>query len=99
MFPFAPHLGAEVYELLTGRWVWEDPWPDADPDMLLADTFELENVLLVSALNTSDALSEVLHAVSAVTRVVAAFDNEREFLALIHARKQEVDCRPPPQYR
>ncbi len=41
MFPFAPHLGSEVYELLTGRRVWEDPWPDADPDMLLADTFEL----------------------------------------------------------
>ncbi len=41
MFPFAPHLGAEVYEQLTGRRVWEDPWPDADSDMLQADTFEL----------------------------------------------------------
>ncbi len=41
VFPFAPHLGAEVYELLTGRRVWEEPWPDAEPDMLQADTFEL----------------------------------------------------------
>jgi leucyl-tRNA synthetase len=41
MFPFAPHLGAEVYEQLTGRRVWEEPWPDADPDMLQAETFEL----------------------------------------------------------
>jgi leucyl-tRNA synthetase len=41
IFPFAPHLGAEVYEQLTGRRVWEDPWPDADPEMLLADTFQL----------------------------------------------------------
>jgi leucyl-tRNA synthetase len=41
VFPFTPHLGAEVYELMTGRRVWEDPWPDADPDMLQADTFEL----------------------------------------------------------
>ena len=41
MFPFAPHLGAEAYEMLTGRRVWEEPWPDADPDMLQADTFEL----------------------------------------------------------
>jgi leucyl-tRNA synthetase len=41
VFPFAPHLGAEVYALLTGRRVWEEPWPDADRDMLLADTFEL----------------------------------------------------------
>ena len=41
LFPFAPHLGAEVYEQLTGRRVWEEPWPDADPAMLQADTFEL----------------------------------------------------------
>jgi leucyl-tRNA synthetase len=41
VFPFAPHLGAEVYERLTGRRVWEEPWPDAAPEMLLTDTFEL----------------------------------------------------------
>ncbi len=41
VFPFAPHLGAEAYEMLTGRWVWEEPWPDPDPDMLQAETFEL----------------------------------------------------------
>ena len=41
MFPFAPHLAAEVYERLTGLRVWEEPWPDADPEMLAADTFEL----------------------------------------------------------
>ena len=41
LFPFAPHLGAEVYERLTGQRVWEQPWPEADPAMLAADTFEL----------------------------------------------------------
>src|SRR5207253_7917454 len=41
VFPFAPHLGAEAYEMLTGRRVWVQPWPDADPDMLQTDTFEL----------------------------------------------------------
>ncbi len=41
VFPFAPHLGAEAYEMLTGRRVWEEPWPDADPDMLQTETFEL----------------------------------------------------------
>jgi leucyl-tRNA synthetase len=41
LFPFAPHLGAEVYEQLTGRRVWEEPWPAADQAMLQADTFEL----------------------------------------------------------
>jgi leucyl-tRNA synthetase len=41
VFPFAPHLGSEVYEDLTGRRVWEEPWPHADPEMLKTDTFEL----------------------------------------------------------
>ena len=27
LFPFAPHLGSEVYEMVTGRRVWEEPWP------------------------------------------------------------------------
>jgi leucyl-tRNA synthetase len=41
IFPFAPHAGAEVFELVTGRRAWEEPWPAADPAMLVADTFEL----------------------------------------------------------
>ena len=41
VFPFAPHLGSEVYERMTGERVWEQPWPEADPAMLTADTFEL----------------------------------------------------------
>ncbi len=41
LFPFAPHLGSEVYELLTGERVWEQAWPEADPAMLVSDTYEL----------------------------------------------------------
>jgi leucyl-tRNA synthetase len=41
VFPFAPHLGSEIYEALTGQRVWETPWPDADPEMLQTETFEL----------------------------------------------------------
>jgi leucyl-tRNA synthetase len=41
IFPFAPHLGAEVYDLMTGERVWEVGWPEADRDLLVADTFEL----------------------------------------------------------
>jgi leucyl-tRNA synthetase len=41
VFPFAPHLGAEVYERLTGERVWEQPWPAPDPALLERDTFEL----------------------------------------------------------
>jgi leucyl-tRNA synthetase len=41
IFPFAPHLGSEVYELMTGRRVWEVPWPEADPAMLATDEIQL----------------------------------------------------------
>jgi leucyl-tRNA synthetase len=41
VFPFAPHLGSEVYERLTGERVWEQPWPEADPAYLSSDTVTL----------------------------------------------------------
>jgi len=41
VFPFAPHVASEVYELTTGRRVWEQPWPTPDPALLESDTFEL----------------------------------------------------------
>jgi leucyl-tRNA synthetase len=41
IFPFAPHVGADGYSLLTGRRVWEEPWPEPDATWLEVDTFEL----------------------------------------------------------
>jgi leucyl-tRNA synthetase len=41
IFPFAPHLGSEVYELTTGGRVWEQPWPQADASLLVKDTNEV----------------------------------------------------------
>ena len=41
IFPFAPHLGAEVWERLEGDRVWERPWPQADPALLASDTVTL----------------------------------------------------------
>jgi len=41
IFPFAPHLGSEIYERLTGERVWEQPWPQVDPDLLVSDTVTL----------------------------------------------------------
>jgi len=38
IFPFAPHLASEVYERLSGERVWEQPWPVADPAMLVSDS-------------------------------------------------------------
>jgi leucyl-tRNA synthetase len=41
IFPFAPHLGAEVWERLEGGRVWEDRWPAADARLLMSDTVTL----------------------------------------------------------
>jgi leucyl-tRNA synthetase len=41
IFPFAPHLGSEVFERLRGERVWEQPWPEPDPALLAADTVTL----------------------------------------------------------
>jgi leucyl-tRNA synthetase len=41
IFPFAPHTSCDAFERLTGQRVWEVPWPEADPALLEADTFEL----------------------------------------------------------
>jgi leucyl-tRNA synthetase len=41
LFPFAPHTAADAHQLLTGRRVWEEPWPATDPRWLERDTYEL----------------------------------------------------------
>jgi leucyl-tRNA synthetase len=41
LFPFAPHTSADVYERLTGERVWEQPWPEADEELLESDSYEL----------------------------------------------------------
>jgi leucyl-tRNA synthetase len=41
IFPFAPHLGSEVVERLSGGRVWEQAWPTADPALLRTDTVTL----------------------------------------------------------
>jgi leucyl-tRNA synthetase len=41
LFPFAPHLCAEIYEWLEGKRVWEQPWPEPDPELLERETYML----------------------------------------------------------
>ena len=41
LFPFAPHVCADVYERLTGARVWEEPWPAADEALLESEVYEL----------------------------------------------------------
>ncbi len=41
IFPFAPHLGSEVWEMIEGGRVWETPWPEPDPALLSRESFTL----------------------------------------------------------
>ena len=41
LFGFAPHTAADAYHRLTGRRVWEEPWPRPDLAYLERDTYEL----------------------------------------------------------
>ena len=41
LFPFAPHTAADAHQLLTGRRVWEEPWPAAEQRWLERDTYQL----------------------------------------------------------
>jgi leucyl-tRNA synthetase len=39
--PFAPHMGAELWEMMGHNAVWDAPWPEADPRFLVEETVEL----------------------------------------------------------
>jgi leucyl-tRNA synthetase len=41
LFPFAPHVSADIYERLTGERVWEQPWPQAEEAFLEREVYEL----------------------------------------------------------
>jgi leucyl-tRNA synthetase len=35
--PYAPHIACELWERLGGERLWDAPWPEADPAMLVSD--------------------------------------------------------------
>jgi leucyl-tRNA synthetase len=87
IFPFAPHVGAEVYELMTGRRVWEEPWPEADPALLASDEIQLViqmNGKLVDRLPApATASSDELEALARGSDKLAARLNGREIVRAI----------------
>jgi leucyl-tRNA synthetase len=58
IFPFAPHLGSEVYASLTGERVWEQPWPEADPELVAADVKEIVVQLNGKVIDRFDAAAD-----------------------------------------
>jgi leucyl-tRNA synthetase len=82
IFPFAPHLGSEVFERLNGERVWERPWPQADPSLLASDT-----VTLVVQVNgklrdrieaPAEATQEQLLELARASERVSAFLDDKE---------------------
>ena len=39
--PYAPHVTEELWQRLGHERLWETPWPEADPALLVQETFEL----------------------------------------------------------
>ncbi len=79
LFPFAPHTCSDIYDMLTGERVWEQPWPQADPEMLERDAYELvcqvNGKLRDRVQAPSDATAEELKALClAAPNVLAHID-------------------------
>jgi leucyl-tRNA synthetase len=41
LFPFAPHVSADAYDLLSRTRLWEQPWPQAEEAFLERDVYEV----------------------------------------------------------
>jgi leucyl-tRNA synthetase len=87
IFPFAPHLGAEVYDLMTGRRVWEEPWPRADPELLASERIELVVQINGKVVDRLDAPAEApeseLEQIARGSGKVAARMNGREIVKAV----------------
>ena len=87
IFPFAPHLGSEVYELMTGRRVWEEPWPQADPALLERDEIQLVvqvNGKLIDRLAApASASSEQLEELARASDKLSARLNGKEIVKTV----------------
>jgi leucyl-tRNA synthetase len=87
IFPFAPHLGSEVYERMTGRRVWEEPWPQADPALLVGDEIQLVvqlNGKLIDRLPApAEASREQLEEIARGSQKLASRLNGREIVKAV----------------
>jgi leucyl-tRNA synthetase len=84
LFGFAPHVSSDIYELLTGQRVWEQPWPQADPAMLQRDEYELvcqvNGKLRDRVQASSDASADELKALCLTAPNVLAHIDGREIV-------------------
>jgi leucyl-tRNA synthetase len=79
LFPFAPHVASEVYHDLTGKRVWEQPWPESDDRWLVATTVEypvqvngkVRARLIIEAAAAADDVEALVLAHDKVTALLA----------------------------
>jgi leucyl-tRNA synthetase len=87
IFPFAPHLGSEVYERMTGRRVWEEPWPEADPALLSSAEIQLvvqlNGKLVDRVVAPADASDEELEEIARGSGKLSARLNGREIVKAV----------------
>ncbi len=87
VFPFAPHTASEVYETVTGRRVWDQPWPTPDPALLESDTYELvcqvNGKVRDRVLTASDTPREELEALARAAPNVRAHLDGHEVVKVI----------------
>ncbi|MFN2617529.1 MAG: leucine--tRNA ligase [Thermoleophilaceae bacterium] len=87
IFPFAPHLGAEVFELITGERVWDEPWPKADPELLSSDTIglvvQLNGKLIDRVVASADATEEELEQIARGSEKLATRLNGRQIVKTV----------------
>jgi leucyl-tRNA synthetase len=87
IFPFAPHVGSEVYELITGERVWEQPWPVADPALLAREEIQLVvqlNGKLVDRVPApAEASREQLEEIARASGKLAARLNGKEIVKAV----------------
>ena len=82
LFPFAPHVCADIYDLLTGERVWEQPAPQAEEALLERDSYELvcqvngkvRDRVQASANTSPEALKELCRA---APNVIAHVDGKQ----------------------
>jgi leucyl-tRNA synthetase len=87
IFPFAPHTGSDVYDMLTGDRVWEEPWPAADLTMLERDTVEVvlqvNGKLRARIQAPADASREALEALAREQERIQAHIDGHEVVKVI----------------
>ena len=85
IFPFAPHIASELWGAMGGERLWEEPWPEADPAFLVADTvtvvFQVNGKLRdkadVDPSLGEDALAELALASEKVRAAMAGAEPKR----------------------